>query len=175
MLTGHIAVAMGAHGLRRSMPLWALIIAAQLPDWTDAVLCTAGIRSQATGMYSHSVAATVLLALAAGTMTMLAARDARSAALIAIVVGMHTAGDYVTGLKPTWPGGPTIGLDLYGRPALDFAFEAVVLLLGWIGWQLSFPDERRYSRRLVLVLIALLAIQAASDIVLSLSPGMKKC
>jgi hypothetical protein len=175
MLTGHIAVAMGAHGLRRSLPLWALILAAQLPDWTDAALCSAGIRSQTPGMYSHSVAATVLLALAAATIAMLVTRDARGATVIAIVVGLHTVGDYVTGLKPTWPGGPIIGLDLYGRPALDFAFEALILFFGWVAWQLSFPGERRYSRRLVFVLLALLAIQAASDIVLALSPGMKKC
>lgn len=175
MLTGHIAVAMGAHGIRRSLPLWALILAAQLPDWADATLCTAGIRSETPGMYSHSVAATLLLALAAAAIALIFSRDARPAAVIAIVVGLHTLGDYVTGLKPSWPGGPMIGLNLYGRPAFDFVFEAAVLLLGWTTWQLSFPEERRYNRRLVLVLLALLAIQAASDIVLALSPGMKKC
>lgn len=175
MLTGHIAVAMGAHGLRRSLPLWVLILAAQLPDWADAALCTAGIRSPTPGMYSHSIAATVLLALAAAAIALIFVRDARSAAVIAIAVGLHTLGDYVTGLKPTWPGGPMIGLNLYGRPALDFVFEAAVLLIGWTVWQLSFPEERRCTRRLMLVLLALLAIQAASDIVLALSPGMRKC
>lgn len=175
MLTGHVAVAMGAHGLRRSLPLWLLIPAAQLPDWADASLCIAGIRSETPGMYSHSIAATLLLALVAAAAAMLFARDARGAALIAMVVALHTLGDYATGLKPTWPGGPMVGLNLYARPGFDFALEAGVLLLGWTAYQRSLPVERRYSRRLVLMLVALLAIQAASDIVLALSPGMKKC
>ena len=175
MLTGHVAVAMGAHGLRRSLPLWLLILAAQLPDWTDASLCIAGVRSEIPGMYSHSVAATVLLALFAAITAMILIRDARGAALIALVVVLHTVGDYATGLKPTWPGGPMVGLNLYSRPAFDFAFEAGVLVLGWAAYQISFPPGRRYSRRLVLMLLALLAVQAASDIVLALSPGMKKC
>ena len=175
MLTGHVAVAMGAHGVARSLPLWLLILAAQLPDWADAALCAAGTRSAVPGMYSHSVAATAILALAAAVIAMGISRDARGSAVVAVVVLLHTVGDYVTGLKPTWPRGPVIGLNLYSVPAMDFVFEAAVLTTGWMVYQLSFPAEQRYSRRLILVLAALLAAQAASDIVLALSPGMKKC
>ena len=175
MLTGHVAVAMGAHGITRSLPLWLLIFAAQLPDWADAALCSAGKRSAVAGMYSHSLASTAILALAAVIIAIWMSRDARDSAIVGVVVLLHTVGDYVTGLKPTWPGGPVIGLNLYSLPAMDFVFEAGVLTFGWMVYQLSFPVEQRYSRRLIVVLAALLAAQAASDIVLALSPGIKKC
>lgn len=68
-----------------------------------------------------------------------------------------------------------IGLQLYSRPLLDFALEAAVILGAWVLYQRSFPPERRYSRDTVLLLAALLIIQAAADIVLSLSPGLRKC
>ena len=175
MLTGHVAVAMGTYGIRRTIPLWLLIIASQLPDWADASVCTLGISSSVPGQYSHSFAAAALLCAIGFAAAYLVSRDAAASLLVPLMVLTHLVGDYVTGYKPSWNGGPMIGLELYSRPALDFVFETVVLVTGWIIYQRSFPRERRYSRDLIAMLVVLIAIQAGGNIVMSLVPGMKKC
>jgi len=175
LLTGHIAVAIGAHGLRRSIPLWFLILAAQLPDWADAVLCTAGVRPAIPGAYSHSFVAAGVLAIAAAFSFFVLARDPAGALLVGLVVVSHLLGDYLTGIKPTWPGGPLVGLSLYERPALDFLVEAPVIVAGWLLYRRSLPALSRNSRYSMALLAVLLVIQAAADIVLALTPTLTKC
>lgn len=175
MLAGHIGVAIAALGIRRTLPLPLLILASQLPDWTDATLCMAGVRSAVPGMFSHSLPAVVLLAVATAVATFAITRDGPGSGLVALVVLSHLAGDYVTGFKPAWPGGPVLGLGLYEWPAMDFAFESIVITAGWFLYRRSFPAERRSSRQVVAVLVTLLAIQFAADVVFWLSPGIKKC
>jgi amino acid transporter len=48
------------------------------------------------------------------------------AAAVWLTYVSHWPADYITGLKPTWPGGPTVGLYLYARPIPEFFVEAVV-------------------------------------------------
>jgi hypothetical protein len=166
---------MGAYGIRRTAPLWLLIIASQLPDWADAFVCTMDIASPVPGFYSHSFTAIGLMGVAGFAVAYILCRDVAGSLLVAALVVSHAFGDYVTGLKPTWAGGPMIGLQLYSRPALDFVFETLVLVAGWVVYQRSFPPERRYSRDLIMLLFVLIAIQAGGNIVMSLVPGMKKC
>lgn len=175
MYAGHVGIAVGAKGLRGSLPLWALIIASQLPDWTDATLCLAGVTSSTPGMFSHSLPAIGVLTIVGTLIYLATTRDFVGSAFIGALVVSHAAADYITGLKPTWPGGPMIGLDLYRHPVLDFAVEAVVILIGWLVYRASFPAEKRSSRNVLSVLGALLALQLLADIVFSLNPGLRKC
>lgn len=175
MLTGHVAVAIGAHGIRNAIPLWLLIVASQLPDWADVIACTSGMRPPVAGMYSHSFPATASLALLAALVATLMLRDRVSGLVVGVVVVMHTVGDYVTGIKPTVPGGPMIGLQLYSAPAVDFIFETAVITGCWLLYRLSFPPLRRSDRRLLILPATLIAIQAISDIVLALGPSLQKC
>ncbi len=175
MLTGHVAVALGAHGIRSTIPLWVLIVASQLPDWADAVVCTTGMQPSVSGMYSHSIAATAALAVLAAASSAVMLRDWSSGLIIAAVVVTHTLGDYVTGTKPTWPGGPMIGLQLYSAPGLDFVFETGIIIGAWMLYRLSFPPGRRDDRRLFILPGTLIAIQAMSDIVLAFNPSLSKC
>lgn len=175
MLTGHVAIALGAHGIRKSAPLWLLIAASQLPDWTDAVVCATGLRPSVTGMYSHSFGATVVLAAIVIIVSATITRHPGSALLAGAVVLTHVAGDYVTGIKPTWPGGPMIGMQLYDRPALDFVFEIALLSGCWLLYRRSFPVEKRAGRQLLVLPAVLIAIQALADIVIALSPAIQKC
>jgi hypothetical protein len=172
---GHVGVAIAAHGLRRTVPLWILIVASQLPDWADATLCLSGVRSTVPGMFTHSLPAVFVLAGGLGLVWYLFSRDASGAALVLAVVATHAAGDYFTGIKPTWSGGPMIGLELYRQPAIDFVLESAVILTGWLFYRRSFPLEKRSSRGVVIVLAALIAIQLVADIVFSMTPGLKKC
>ncbi|MEO8193036.1 MAG: metal-dependent hydrolase [Gemmatimonadales bacterium] len=175
MYAGHIGVALGAHGFRKAVPLWLLILAAQLPDWADAGLCLAGARSATPGMYSHSFPAVALLAMAAAILYWAGWRDIPGAFLVAAVVLSHAAADWVTGIKPTWPGGPMIGLQLYSRPAIDFVLEAAVIWIGWLIYRRSFPPERRQSNAVVAVLVALIAVQLIADVIFAVTPGLRKC
>lgn len=175
MLTGHVAIAMAAHGLRSSIPLWVLILASQLPDWADAAFCTAGIRSAVPGTLSHGFVPIGILAAAASMAWFARSRSTAGSLIVAAVVITHAVGDYVTGTKPTWPGGPMIGLELYSKPMLDFLFESAVIGVGWLLYRRSFPAGKRDSRNVLMLIIVLLLIQGAADIILSMSPGLKKC
>ncbi len=175
MLTGHVAIAMGAHGLRSSIPLWLLVLASQLPDWADAAFCTAGVRSAVPGAYSHGFVPIGVLAATAGIAWFVKSRSAAGSLIVAAVVITHALGDFVTGMKPTWPGGPMIGFQLYSKPMLDFLFESAVIAAGWLIYRRSFPSERRHSRYVLLLILTLLLIQGAADIILTMSPGLKKC
>jgi len=126
-------------------------------------------------MLTHSIPAVTVLGAAFAIAWYLMSRDKLGMCLIFALVATHAIGDYFTGIKPTWPGGPVIGLQLYERPAIDFALEAVVILFGWMLYRKSFPPEKRSSREVFLVLAALIAIQLAADIVFMMTSGLKKC
>jgi hypothetical protein len=175
MYAGHVGVALGAHGIRRAIPLWFLVITSQLPDWADAAFCLAGIRPLPLGILSHSIPAVGSLALIAALVYVIAWRDPAGVLIVVAVVVSHAVGDYFTGIKPTWPGGPMIGLELYKQPFVDLAMESAIIIGGWAVYRKSLPVERQSSRPMFTVLGALLAIQIAADIVLTFAKGLRKC
>jgi hypothetical protein len=175
MYTGHIGVALGAKGLRQSIPLWFLIFASQLPDWADAGLCLAEVRTPFPGMYSHSLPAVATMALAAAVIYCVIQRDAAGMMVVAAVVISHVLADYLTGIKPTWAGGPVIGLQLYRRPVIDFFIESLVVLAGWSIYRSSLALEKRSKEPVFTLLFVLIAIQIGADIVLTTAKGLRKC
>jgi hypothetical protein len=172
---GHVGIALAGKGYRTTVPLWLLLIATQLPDWTDAVVCATGIESPPSGMLSHSLPAVAVLSAALALLYFIVARDLAAATLVAAIVVSHAVADYVTGLKPTWPGGPFVGLQLYQHPALDFVLEAAVIAIGWVIYRRSLPVERRKTTPVNLLLFCLLLLQLAASVSFSLFPGVKKC
>ena len=175
MYAGHVGIALGAKGLRSSLPLWVLIIASQLPDWTDATVCLAGVTGPTPGWYSHSFPAIGVLTIVGALVYFASTRDLAGSALVGALVISHELADFVTGLKPTWTGGPLIGLQLYRHPGWDLVVEGVVIIVGWMVYRASFPKPRRSSPEVWSMLGALLAVQAMADIVFFLSPGLRKC
>ena len=175
MYGGHVGIALAGKGLRQSIPLWVLLLATQLPDWVDSAVCVSGISSPPSAMLSHSLPA---IAVLGGVLTLLyygVVRDGAGAGLVGLIVISHAVADYATGLKPTWPGGPTIGLQLYQQPAIDFMIEAAVIVIGWIVWRRSLAEPRRRSSPVMLMLIALLLLQLAASVSFALFPGIRKC
>lgn len=175
MYAGHIGIALGAKGLRESIPLWVLVLAAQSPDWTDASLCLVGIRPSIPGMYSHSLPAVAGLMVVTCLLYLATYRDRIGAAIVSLTVMSHMLGDYVTGHKPTWPGGPIVGLGIYGAPAVDFAVEALVIGAGWMMYRSSVTHSRRVTTPVNLLPAALIAFQLAAAIAFTISPGLRKC
>lgn len=175
MYVGHAGIALGANGFRRSVPLWFLVVASQLPDWADAGFCVAGNRPSVPGILTHSIPAVGALALIAAVTYAALYRDAAGMLLVAAVVASHAAADYFTGMKPTWIGGPMIGLELYRRPALDFVVESMVILGGWLIYRKSLPRGKRSSEPMLTLLGTMIAIQLGADIFLSFARGLRKC
>jgi hypothetical protein len=175
MYGGHVGIALAGKGYRNAIPLWLLLLATQLPDWADAVACTSGTSSPPSEMLSHSLPAVAVLATVLALLYYVAARDTGSAAFVGLIVVSHMVADYATGLKPTWPGGPRIGLELYHRPAIDFALEAAVIVIGWLIYKRSLSPERRSSGTIKLMLACLLILQLAASVSFSLFPSVKKC
>lgn len=175
MYGGHVGIALAGKGLRPSVPLWVLLLATQLPDWTDAAVCAAGISSPPSGILSHSLPAVAVLGSLFALLYYGASRDASGAGLVGLTVLSHAIADYATGLKPTWPGGPIIGLGLYRQPAIDLVLEAAVIFVGWVIYRRSLAESRRRSSPVLLMLIALLLLQLAASVSFAMFPGMRKC
>lgn len=97
------------------------------------------------------------------------------ARILALLVVSHLVGDFVTGLKPTWSGGPLIGLRLYSRPILDFIFESLVICWGWWMYRTTFRPANRNSFALRFMLIGLIALQGVADIAFVVVPRLSKC
>ena len=174
MYIGHLGVALAGKGLRRTAPLWLLVVATQGCDWVQAVACVA-VPDGSSAMWSHSLAAVAALAAALSLVAYLVTGDRGIAALTGTVAVSHLVADYVTGVKPTWPGGPMIGLDLYSHPVGDLAIETVVLVLGWLVYRRSLPHEARSSRLTWSFLVLVGGAQAVGMLKLHFFPSLPKC
>jgi hypothetical protein len=150
---GHLGFALAGKGVRKDAPLWLLVLATQGCDWLQVVACMRDPDTSA--LWSHSIPAVAALAVAFAVAAYLVTRNGAVALLGGAVAVSHIGADYLTGLKPTWPGGPLIGLDLYAYPGGDFLLESAVIAAGWLIYRRSLPLESR-SRWLTWLLLLLL-------------------
>lgn len=171
MYAGHLGFALGAYSFRRTVPLWLVLIAAQFPDWLDAGMCMASMDRGPYGLYTHGIVAVALAAVGFGVVTWILVRDVTSALIVAGVVVSHYGLDYFTGLKPTWSGGPIIGLDLYARPAADLVLETITVAAGWLLYRRTFPRSVRNDGMVYATLFALIVLQIIAGVFLALSLG----
>ncbi len=149
-------------------------MAAYTPDWVDGALCVAGAYYP-EGMISHSVPAVVLFAGVGFVLYGLKTRDWTAALVVAGAILSHTVLDWVTGYKPTWPGGPMIGLGLYSRPVADFIAEGLVIVIGVALYARTLPPRRRPWIDVSLMLGALLVLQLAIDVAHMMMESLPKC
>ena len=174
MYIGHVGAAHAAKRLRASIGLLARLIATYTPDWVDTGLCLAG-RYEGGAMLSHSIP-TVLLFAAIGFLTYaLVTRDWTGAAIVSGVILSHMFLDWITGYKPTWPGGPMIGLNLYNHPIADFAAEGLVIVVGTMLYARTLPLRQRPWMNVSIMLGALLVMQLAIDVAHILMQSLPKC
>lgn len=171
MYAGHLGFALGAYSFRRTIPLWLVLIASQLPDWLDAGMCMASMDRGPYGLYTHGIAAVTIGAVVFGVVALLLTRDLAAALIVAGVVMSHYLLDYLTGLKPTWAGGPIIGLDLYARPMIDLVLESLTVIVGWLLYRRTLPQSVRNDGMVYATLFALIALQIVAGVVLALSIG----
>lgn len=171
MYAGHIGVGLGAYSFKKTVPLWLLLIAAQVPDWLDAGFCLANADRGPYGLYSHGFIPVGVAMLAFGIVAYAITRNLTSAMIVALVVGSHWALDYPTGVKPTWPGGPVVGLDLYSKPFIDVIMESATILVGWLLYRRTLPAGLRNNGWTYAMLFTLCALQVLAGAAFALSLG----
>lgn len=174
MYLGHVGIALGAKGLRPRVALLVLLIATYAPDWVDSGLCIFAAYDPG-GMLSHSlpvVAALAALALAAYALT---TRDWLGGLVVAAVVASHLLLDLLTGYKPSWPGGPMIGLRLYDSPILSFGIETLVLLAGVLVYARSLPARSRGWMDPAIMFGALMFMQLSIAFLRAMTVSLAKC
>jgi len=174
MYIGHVGVALGAKRLRASIGLFPLLLATYAPDWVDTGLCVVGSYDPRS-MLSHSIPAVLLLALFGFACYALATRDWSGALIIGGVIVSHMLLDWITGYKPTWPGGPMIGLEWYAHPVLDFAAEGLVIAIGTLLYARTLPARQRPWRDVSIMFGALLILQLTIDVAHLLMRNLPKC
>src|SRR5689334_5865959 len=163
MYTGHVAIALAVRGVRRELPLWVLVLAAQACDWVELVVHPFAPGAPAD-FYSHAFP---FVALAAAVAALAVCAWKRSLAAAATVFGVyltHPFADYITSTKALWLGGPPVGLGLIGRPATDFVIQTMVCVIGFgIYWR-SLPTSMRRRVWVLAPLVVLVLRQGASDL-----------
>jgi hypothetical protein len=140
----------------------------------DTGLCLAGSFTP-TEMLSHSIPAVALFAVIGFIAYGLWSRDWAAAALLGAVIISHMFLDWITGDKPTWPGGPMIGLKLYEDPIADFFAEGIVIAIGGLLYARTLPPRRRAWIDVSLMVGALLTMQLAIDVAHVLMKHLPKC
>jgi hypothetical protein len=174
MYIGHVGAALAAKRARASIGLFALLIATYTPDWVDGGLCLAGFYNP-QAMLSHSVPAVALFALVGFTVYGFKTRDWTAALIVAAVILSHMFLDWITGYKPTWPGGPMIGLGLYAHPIGDFVVEGALIAVGAVLYGPTLPPRQRPWIDVSIMLGALLALQLGIDVAHMLMTSLPKC
>jgi hypothetical protein len=161
---GHAAIALALTRREPRLPIVPLVLAAFGPDWLEVLLLIPGPR-EGTAVLTHSIPAVLIgggLAAAA-----YAATRRPGAGTILLAWLLHWPADLFTGRKPLLLAEPLIGLGLYGSPAADFALEAAVVVIGCALYAWTFPPRGDLRRVVVILSAALIALQAAVDVALS--------
>lgn len=174
MYVGHVGAALAAKRVRAGIALWVLLIATYTPDWVDTGLCIAG-RYNPDGVLSHSIPAVMLFALVGFFVYAGFTRDRTGAFAVAAVIISHMILDWVTGYKPTWPGGSMIGLKLYERPVLDFFAEGVVIFLGALLYVRTLPPRKNGWTNFATMAGVLLVLQLSIDVAHFMIKSLPKC
>src|SRR6266567_7262392 len=117
MYVGHAALALVVKGRRPHLSLALLVPAAFGPDWVQWILDVFG---QTSPQLSHSLVSVGICSVLAALMYRLVVRGSGAdAVLLALLWASHWPADLLTGIKPTWPGGPDVGLNLYEYVAFE--------------------------------------------------------
>jgi hypothetical protein len=174
MYIGHVSAALAAKRVRGSIALLVLLVATYAPDWVDMGMCVAGAYNP-VGILSHSIPAVLVLMLVGFAAYAGATRDWAGAFVIAALILSHMLLDWITGYKPTWPGGPMIGLELYNYPVADFIAEGIVIVAGALLYARTLPPRRRPWVDVSIMLGALLALQLTIDVAHLIVKSLPKC
>ena len=164
MYTGHAAIALALSRREPRVPMVPLVLAAFGPDWMDLLL-TAPVKRQDMAVYTHSLCAVVIGASVAAALYGATRRP--GARIVFLAWLLHWPADLFTGRKPVLFAQPLIGLDLYKLPRVDFALESLLVVVGCVIYARRFGTRAELRRVVVILGVALIALQGAVDVALS--------
>jgi hypothetical protein len=153
---GHAALAMLAKGVRPRISFAVLVPVAFAPDWIEWILSATGRTNR---VLSHSLVSVALGATLVALMYWAVKRSPRDAAIVWLTYVSHWPADFITGTKPTWPGGPDVGMSMYGDPIADIAVEWSLIMICWFVYRRSLPPKGHAAKIGWLMPIGLMAMQ----------------
>jgi hypothetical protein len=153
---GHAALALVAKARRRAIPIAILIPVAFAPDWIKVLLSYAGNTNAAL---SHSFVSVGIGATLVAAAYYAYTRVAADAFVLWLTYASHWPADFITGIKPTWPGGPQVGLVLYSKPLYDVIVESIVVVVCYLIYRRSLPEPSRKRAIGWLVPLGLIGMQ----------------
>jgi hypothetical protein len=157
VVIGHAGLALLAKSRRPLVPLALLGAVSYGPDIVETVFSAFGRWNT---MLSHSlVSIAICSTLAAVLYRMFARASFPDVATVWLVYVSHWPADFITRSKPTWPGGPEVGLNLYDRPAADFVLESVLVLVCWLVYRRTLAPGSRARRFAVWALAFAIVVQ----------------
>ncbi|MEP6494443.1 MAG: hypothetical protein ABJF01_17295 [bacterium] len=155
------------------MSIVLLLPVAFAPDVVEGVFAAFGDHNR---VLSHSLVSVAigatLVAIAYGVRHRQTGAMSEALVLWFLYVS-HWPADFITGIKPTWPGGPEVGLLLYDHAVADALLESVIVVICWLVLRRAAVHVRTGSfaaavdRRLVtaVVPIFLIAAQITFDVI----------
>jgi hypothetical protein len=160
---GHAAIALALKAREPRIPVAVLVLASFGPDWTEIALGFAfGGGYSAMWAYAHCIPGVVLgAAFAAGAYALLFRRP--GARYVALAWLLHWPADFLTGRKPLFDLQHRIGLDLYSRPAVDFALEGGLVVVCCFLYARAFARAPRQRWWVAGMAVGLLAMQGVMD------------
>lgn len=158
MYAGHAALATLAKGRKPRIPIALLVPVAFAPDWIEWVGDALGHHDK---MLSHSIVSVGIGATLAAVIYWLASRRVAEASVVWLTYASHWPADFITGIKPTWPGGPQVGLMLYSHVLADVVVECALIALCFFFYRRSLAPEARRRAIVWLVPFGLIAMQIA--------------
>lgn len=159
MYAGHAGLALVATSRRPRVPIALLVPVAFAPDWIEWLLGALGITQNPS--ISHSLVSVLLGATVIAAAYWGVARSFAAAAIVWLTYLSHWPADFITAVKPIWPNGPEIGLNLYQHPMVDVVVESLFVLVCWIVYQRSLSADARGRRTGWLIPVGLVAFQIA--------------
>jgi hypothetical protein len=166
---GHAAVALGLKAREPRVPLAPLVVACYGPDCLDAVMMIVD-PDVPRAVYTHSIPAVLI---GAAAFSALYALVVRRPGAMQLFVGwlLHWPADLFTGRKPLFGAQPLVGLGLYDYPRADLALETLVILIGCAIYARAFARTSAARRRVLVMTLLLVVIQAGFDFTLAAQDG----
>jgi membrane-bound metal-dependent hydrolase YbcI (DUF457 family) len=166
LVAGHAGLALLAKAARPRIRIAVLLPVTFAPDILESLFDVLGHHNREL---SHSLLSVGLGATIAALIYLLTTRAKSEAFVVWLTYVSHWPADFITGIKPTWPGGPDVGIHLYERPVADAVLECALVVACWIVYRRAL---RRTSatvvprRRLtVLVPTGLIVVQVVFDVI----------
>jgi hypothetical protein len=153
---GHAAIATFVKGVRPRISLALLVPVAFAPDWVEWLSDAAGHQNR---MLSHSLVSVGIGATLVALIYAVVTREIGDACWVWMTYASHWAADFITGLKPTWPGGPEVGLSLYEHGVWDVMLESLVVIVCWLVYLRTIPRAARRDKFVWLAPLGLIVLQ----------------